>query len=76
MPGPDSPPPPRWSPLAREITVVLAVKAAALYLIWLAFFSAPSGRGLDAGGVARSLLTPPAPAQPQETDSASGHGTR
>ena len=66
----------RWSPLAREITVILIVKAVALYVIWLAFFSAPAGRGLDSGGVARSLLNAPAQAKPQETDSASGHGTR
>ena len=66
----------RWSSLAREITVILVIKAAALYVIWLAFFSAPFGRHLDAGGVARSLVDPPAQATPQETDSASGHGTR
>ena len=67
---------PRWSPLAREITVILVVKAAALYVIWLAFFSAPAGRHLDAGGVARSLVDAPAQGKTQETDSASGHGTR
>jgi hypothetical protein len=30
--------PPRFDPLAREITVVLAVKIAAILLLWLAFF--------------------------------------
>ena len=74
MPG--SRPPSRWSPLAREITVILVVKAIALYLIWLAFFSTPSGRSLDAGGVARSLINAPTAAKPQETDSAARHGTR
>ena len=31
----------RWSPLAREITVVLIVKFAALTFLWWAFFSHP-----------------------------------
>ena len=67
---------PRFSPLAREITAILAVKAIALYVIWLAFFSAPAGRTLDAAAVARSVVNAPAPSQPQETDHASGHGPR
>jgi len=76
VPGPVPRPPRRFSPLAREITVVLVVKAAALYVIWLAFFSAPAGRSLDAGGVAHSLVSPPAQAEPQETDRAARPGTR
>ena len=76
MREPDFRPRPRFSPLAREITVILVVKAVALYVIWLAFFSTPAARGLDAGGVARSLVGAPGAAQPQETDSASGHGAR
>ena len=67
MPAPGARPSPRWSSLAREITIILIVKAAALYLIWFAFFSHPMGRHLDAGGVAQSLVpTPAAKAQAQE----------
>ena len=76
MDDPESRPRPRMSPLAREITAVLVVKAVALYVIWLAFFSAPAGRGLDAGGIARALVNVPAQPHPQETDRASGHGPR
>ena len=74
-PSPRSPRLPRLA-LWQEITLVLVIKLIALYFIWLAFFSAPTGRHLDAGGVARSLLDAPAQAKTQETDSASGHGTR
>ena len=77
MADPVPPPrPPRWSPLAEEITVILVVKAIVLYVIWLAFFSAPAGRNLDAGEVARSLVGASGGPQPQETDSASRHGAR
>jgi len=69
--------PQRRLSLAKEITIVLVVKALALCVIWLAFFSSPSGRNLDAGGVARSLLQPPPQAtQPQETERAARSGTR
>jgi hypothetical protein len=73
---PDFRPRHRFSPLAREITVILIVKAIVLYVIWLAFFSTPAARSLDAGGVARSLISAPAVPPSQETDSASGHGAR
>ena len=77
MPGPGCRHRPRWSSLAREITIVLVVKTIALSLIWLAFFSSPAGRHLDAGGVAQSLLSPPAhKAQPQETDRAARPASR
>jgi hypothetical protein len=36
------PPPRRMSPLARDITVVLVVKALVLALLWFAFFRAPA----------------------------------
>ena len=66
MSAPGARPSPRWSSLAREITIILIVKAAALYLIWFAFFSHPMGRHLDAGGVAQSLVpAPAAKTQPQ-----------
>jgi hypothetical protein len=76
VPDPDSRLRRRWSPLAREITAVLLLKAVALYVIWLAFFSTPSGRTLDAGGVARSLVSPPAQVDRQETGRAARPGTR
>ena len=32
----------RLSPLAREVVVILIVKAVVLYLLWFAFFRAPA----------------------------------
>jgi len=62
---------PRRASLAREIAVVLAVKVLALGLIWYAFFSTPTARQLDAGGVAHALLQAPSQdAQSQEDDRA------
>ena len=70
----------RRTPLWKEITIILVIKAAALYLIWLAFFSAPAVRHLDAAGIASSLLRPdPQPAHPpsqQETGHDARPGTR
>ena len=40
----------RLSPLARDVTVVLALKVAALSVLWSLFFSAP---------VARQMSVPP-----------------
>jgi len=70
----------RRAPLWKEITIILVIKAAVLYLLWLAFFSAPIDRNLDAAGIASSLLRPDAqPAHPpsqQETGHAPRPGTR
>lgn len=77
--APRPPSRPRATRLAlwQEITLVLAIKLIALYLIWLAFFSSPAGRHLDAGGVAQSLLEVPAnDKQKQETEHAPRPGTR
>ena len=35
-----------WSPLARDLTVILIVKAALLFLLWLVFFRAPAAPGM------------------------------
>jgi hypothetical protein len=62
--------PPRSS-LAKEIGIVLAVKAAALCLLWLAFFSSPAAPRLGPGGVGQALLAPAGkPAHPQKSDHA------
>ena len=68
----------RRVPLWKEITVILVIKAVVLYLIWLAFFSAPAARHLDASGMTSALLRPdphPTPSQ-QETGHAARPGTR
>jgi hypothetical protein len=39
----------RWtalSPLARDVTIVLVVKAIVLFLLWFAFFRAPAAPGM------------------------------
>ncbi len=70
----------RRTPLWKEIAILLVIKAVALYLIWLAFFSAPADKPLDAAGIASPLLRPdPQPAHPplpQETGHAARPGTR
>ena len=70
----------RRTPLWKEITIILVIKAVALYLIWLTFFSAPADKHLDAAGIASSLLRPnPQPVHPpsqQETGHAARPGTR
>jgi hypothetical protein len=78
MPEPlPRPPRPQRLALWQEITLVLAIKLIALYLIWLAFFSAPTGRHLDADGVSQSLLkTPTSNLYQQETGHAPRPGTR
>ncbi len=51
----------RASPLARDITIILLVKAGVLALLWWAFFSTPVARhmNLDPKAVERQLLTVP-----------------
>jgi len=54
---------PRWlrfSPLARDITVVLIVKAIVLALLWFAFFRAPAAphMAMDPQRVEQKLLAP------------------
>jgi hypothetical protein len=67
-------------PLWKEITIILVIKAAALCLIWLVYFSAPADKGPDAAGIASSLLgTEPQPVHPPsqpETGHAARPGTR
>lgn len=50
------------SSFAREITVLLVIKAVVLYGIWYAFFSAPQLpdmiEGLDPDLVAETLIAP------------------
>ena len=48
------------SALARDITLMLIIKAIALYLIWLAWFSGPQDKNLDADKVGKTLITSPA----------------
>ncbi len=50
----------RLSPLGRDITLMLIIKAIALYLIWLAWFSGPQDKNLDAAQVEKTLITSPA----------------
>lgn len=47
---------PRLSPLGRDITLMLIIKAIALYLIWLAWFSGPQDKNLDADQVGKTLI--------------------
>ncbi len=49
--------------LARDVVVVLALKAAALTLLWLAFFRGPAApdMAMDPGQVADRVLAPKAP---------------
>jgi len=49
-------PRPRLSPLGRDITLMLIIKAIALYLIWLAWFSGPQDKNLDANQVGKTLI--------------------
>ncbi|HMJ49099.1 MAG TPA: hypothetical protein VK440_00805 [Burkholderiales bacterium] len=51
---------PRLSALGRDITLMLIIKAIALYLIWLAWFSSPQDKNLDATSVGSTLITAPA----------------
>ncbi len=53
----------RASPLARDMTIIVLVKAGALALLWWAFFAAPFARqlSLDPKSVDRQWLTVPPP---------------
>ena len=51
---------PRLSPLGRDIMLMLIIKAIALYLIWLAWFSGPQDKNPDATQVGSALITSPA----------------
>ena len=66
----------RRTPLWKEITIILVIKAAALCLIWLAFFSAPAVRHLDAAGMASSLLRPDLHPAPTPSQQETGHAAR
>jgi hypothetical protein len=44
------------SALARDIMLMLIIKAIALYLIWLAWFSSPQDKNLDADKVGKTLI--------------------
>ena len=50
---------PRLSPLGRDITLMLVIKAIALYLIWLAWFSSPQDKNIDADQIGKTLITSP-----------------
>ncbi len=55
------------SPLARDIVVVLVVKAIVLSLLWFAFFRAPAapGMSMDPLRVEQKVLAPaPVPEPP------------
>jgi hypothetical protein len=56
----------RLSPLARELIVVLVVKALVLYALWFAFFRTPAAPGMtmDTVSVEQRLVTPVSHAQP------------
>ena len=74
FPAAESPPPnapwrawwKRSSPLARDIMVILVVKAMVLCLIWLAFFRAPEAprMAMDPQRVEQKLLAPAANPEP------------
>ena len=61
---------PRWrraGPLARDVTIVLLIKALALLLVWGAFFREPAapGMSMEVARVADRVVTPaPAPGSP------------
>jgi len=50
----------RLSPFARDIVVVLLVKAIVLYALWFAFFRAPAAPGMkmDTLAVEQRLVAP------------------
>ena len=52
----------RLSPLARDIIVILVVKAIVLTLLWFAFFRAPAAPGMkmDPLSVEQKILASPA----------------
>ena len=56
----------RLSPLARDIVIVLVVKAVVLYAIWFAFFRTPVARHMtmDPRAVEQQVAGPGAPPEP------------
>ena len=57
----------RLSPLAREIIVILVVKAIVLTLLWFAFFRAPAAPGMKMDPLSveqKMLASPPRPEVP------------
>ena len=56
----------RLSPLARDIIIVLIVKAVILYVLWYAFFRTPAAPGMtmDTLVVEQRLLAPAPIAEP------------
>ncbi len=60
----------RLSPLGRDISIVLAVKLAALALLWWAFFSHPVAPDMSvpAPSVAAHLVPPMTPEQSPHAD--------
>jgi hypothetical protein len=75
QPSPSPPSPAFWqerwhrlSPLARDIVVVLVIKAVALTALWFAFFRAPIARqmAMDPRHVEQQIVAPrPEPEPPQ-----------
>jgi hypothetical protein len=55
-------------PLGRDLSVVLAVKLAALALLWWCFFSHPVAPQLSAGSLGAHLLSSTSPEEPQHAD--------
>ena len=49
------------SPLARDIVIVLVIKAIVLYALWYAFFRTPAAPGMtmDPAAVEHRLFAPP-----------------
>jgi hypothetical protein len=56
----------RLSPLARDIIIVLIVKAVVLYLLWFAFFRMPAAPGMtmDTLVVEQRVFAPAPDAKP------------
>jgi hypothetical protein len=54
------------SPLARDIVIVLVVKAIVLTLIWFAFFRTPAAprMTMDPERVAERIVAPDTPTEP------------
>lgn len=45
-------------PLAKKMAVLVAIKMAALFMLWWAFFSAPQDEHLTADQVGSAILHP------------------
>lgn len=48
----------RGHPIMREITLVLALKAAAIAVIWLAFFGPETRPAIDGAAIERHVTAP------------------